>query len=243
MLAARLGAALLVGPVIGSFVTNWSLRRVRGEQAVTGRSRCEHCGRELDFLRTLPIVAYATLRGRCDRCRAAIDPIHLGGEIGGALVVAFALGGAWPWEPAARALLGFSLLALTIIDLRTLRLPDALTALAAVACAWLGVLRGAIVEGLAAAVILALVLALLRRLTRRGTTPGLGLGDVKLAAALALWLGLSSSWMLALAAFIGLGWFSLARPANGKLPFGPSLAAAALIIGGLRDLDLWSALP
>lgn len=235
---ARLAAALFIGPVVGSFVTNWALRRARQEQALGGRSRCEHCQETLGFAQTVPVLAYVVLGGRCAKCRQAIDPIHLLGEVVGGLILAFALLAPSPAETLARAGVGFVLLALAIIDLKIFRLPNLLTALVAAGGLALAALRGAVLEGLLSAAALVGVLLLLRRLGRRGQTPGIGLGDIKFAAGLGLWLGLASTWMMILAVMVAFVWTALVRPADRRAPFGMAMACAALIIGGLRDLGV-----
>jgi len=236
----RIGAGLAIGPILGSFVTNWALRRARGEQALVGRSRCDDCQAPLSFLRTMPLIAYAVQRGRCGACRSVIDPLHPVGEIIGALVLAFAFLAPSPFEGLGRALVGFTLLSLAIIDLKTLRLPNALTALCAAGCLLLATLRGAVLEGVVCAAILTGLLLLLRIAGRRGDTPGIGLGDIKLAIGLGLWLGVLSSWALGLAALLALASSGLWRRQERKHAFGPAMAIAALLVGGARDLGLWT---
>lgn len=222
--------------MIGSFVNNWALRRVRGLSALGGRSQCEHCATPLSYIQTIPIASFLLLKGRCAHCRSAVDPLHLASELAGVVIVALGLQAPTIGEAACHIAVGFVLLALAIIDLKILRLPNVLTGATAALCTLIAILRERLLEGLIAASILVAVLLCLRAAVRRGATPGLGLGDVKLAGGLALWLGASSTWMLALAAALNIVWTLLASPKDRKLPFGPALAAAALIVAGARDL-------
>jgi leader peptidase (prepilin peptidase)/N-methyltransferase len=228
LLAAAAGLAL------GSFVGTAALRSTQARSALRGRSCCDGCGAPLGLAATVPIVSYIGLRGACARCGARIDAIHLVAEASGAVVLAGAALSGDLWRGALLAVLGFLLLALGVIDAKTQRLPDPLTAGAALCCALLAASRSwlRLEEGLAWAAGAVAVLLAVRALVRRpGGEPGLGLGDVKLAGALALWLGPATPWMILLAAFVGLAFQALTRPADGRLPFGPALAAGAWVVG------------
>lgn len=130
--------------------------------------------------------------------------------------------------------LGAALIALSLIDLRTMRLPDAITLpliaagpLAALALGWDGVLWRV---GSAAAGFLLLFAVAHGYRALRGRA-GLGLGDAKLLAAAGAWLGLEGlpsvvAWgsitaLVAVAAAILLG---RQVEASSRVPFGPFLA-------------------
>jgi leader peptidase (prepilin peptidase)/N-methyltransferase len=149
------------------------------------------------------------------------------------------------WELPAFLLLAVVGVLLAVVDLRHRLLPNrvvlpalaagtALLLLAAVADgAWDALLRA--VLGAAALFAVYLVLALV-------SPGGLGMGDVKLAALLGLylgWLGWAAVVLGALAGFVvqavvALGLLATRRIGlRGELPFGPAmLAGAALVIGG-----------
>lgn len=227
-------AALPLGAVIGSFAATAGLRWVRGEQALSGRSRCDACAAPLGFGATIPILSYVRLGGACAHCRAPIHPGHFVGEtLGASLAVASVA--LLPIGPALGvAALGLVLIAAGAADVASRRLPDLASVLTAVLGFGLALVRGptALLAGLAAAALTGAILLLLRRsfAARRGD-PGLGLGDVKLAAALALWLGATTPWALALAGLIGLAQVRLFRPADGRIAFGPILAASGWSVG------------
>jgi len=235
----------LIGAVVGSYVTTTALRSV-AEDAPTGRrSRCDGCHRRLAFVETVPVVSYAVLRGRCGVCSAKIDPVHPMGEIAG-LAAGLAIGLAVPdLRGALVAVLASALLASAVIDARTRILPDVLTLVVAAASLGLALTHGLerVVLGVCAAGISTLILVGLRRVsrTRRGD-PGLGLGDVKLFAAMALWLGLVTPWMLLGAAMLGLVTIALRGTADGKIAFGPMIAVAGLAVGLWTETGLWPAL-
>lgn len=231
---AALIAAPLLGAVIGSFAVTAGLRWARGEQALSGRSHCDACARPLGFSATVPIISYVRLGGACADCRAPIHPGHIFGEALGAGLTTASLV-LLPIGPAlVVAALGLVLIAAAAADAASRRLPDAASGAAAVLGLGLALLRGpaALLAGLAAAALTGGVLLLLRRsfAARRGD-PGLGLGDVKLAAALALWLGAATPWAMVLAGLAGLAQVRLIRPTDGRIAFGPALAVCGWTIG------------
>ena len=149
------------------------------------------------------------------------------------------------WELPAFLLLVVAGVLLTVVDLRHRLLPNrvVLPALAAGAAlllvpavadgAWDALLRAVLGAATLFAVYLALALV---------SPGGLGMGDVKLAALLGLylgWLGWPAVVLGALAGFVVQAVVALALLATrriglrGELPFGPAmLAGAALVIGG-----------
>lgn len=137
-----------------------------------------------------------------------------------------------PESAAATCLLGWTLLALTLADLRALLLPDALTMPLAAA----GLVLAAperlphCVAGMAAGWLSFAAIAWgYRRLRGRD---GLGLGDAKLMAAAGAWVGWEGlPGTVVVAASLGLAWAvaeGLLRAhtdPSRRIPFGPSLAA------------------
>jgi leader peptidase (prepilin peptidase) / N-methyltransferase len=151
----------------------------------------------------------------------------------GGFVSAFAL---LPPQALPLALsLCLTLVMLAIYDLRWLRLPDRLTfplaAAALVDAAFREQFLSALVTGL---VTFACLLALREAAWRWKGKDGLGLGDVKMAAAMGVLLG--PDWIapaLFIAALLGVAGQLLARlhtpPENEIQPFGPSLAIACWV--------------
>jgi leader peptidase (prepilin peptidase)/N-methyltransferase len=228
------GLAAVVGLPLGSYAVTHGLRWSQGEGSIRGRSHCDACGRPLGALETIPLLSYAYLRGACAACGGAIDPVHLAGEAAGALVLASAVWVAAPDRALLISLLGLTLIAAAAVDLKVQRLPDLFTATVAALGLALSVLKGpgAAAVGLAAAAAATGVLLIVRRrMAPRLGDPGLGLGDVKLVGALALWLGLGTAFMILLAALFGLA-VALATPGrHARLAFGPMLAAGGWIVG------------
>lgn len=230
---ALTAAALLAAPCAGSFAALVADRWPRGAPIAFDRSRCDACGRPLAARDLAPILSFAALRGAARCCGAPIPRATLAAELAalGLALWAFAV---VPTAPllVASCLLGWTLLALALVDLRCLRLPDMLTApLAAggLAVAALGS-SGAPFDHLAAAALGYAAIAGVGRLWRalRGVE-GVGMGDAKMLAAAGAWVGtsgLASVLLWACAAGLIWGAAGAARGAGWRaaIPFGPPLA-------------------
>ena len=177
MTIALLLLLAVVGAVLGSFAATLSVRMARNEQAIFGRSRCDTCERPLNWLETLPIIGFVRAGGVCSACGARIDPLHLVGEALGAMI----LPAAFLIAPLDRAPIlaaaGYVLLASAIVDTRSQRLPDVLTAI--IAALGLGLALETSVTsvwiGLCAAAVSLVVLEIARRAFLRLTgRAGLG---------------------------------------------------------------------
>ena len=234
---------VLAAPFVGSFLGVLIARLPEGRPVVFARSTCDTCGHILSARDLLPLVSYSLTLGRCRHCAAAIGPFPLAVELAAVCIAAWAAtagGGIW-WS----CLFGWTLLALTWIDARTMLLPDVLTLPlgAAGLIATFVMDPESIADRVFAAAagygVLAGIAWLYRRLRHRD---GLGLGDAKLLGAIGAWVGLAQlPFTLFVAACTGLaiaGGAALAgrrMTAATALPFGPCLAAAgwlAWLYGG-----------
>jgi leader peptidase (prepilin peptidase)/N-methyltransferase len=139
--------------------------------------------------------------------------------------------------------ISMSLLATSIVDIRTQRLPDLLTIVIGAACLGLAMFSGVeqLLIGMLSAAAVAGVAQGLRWFSAGfGEGASLGLGDVKLLAVLALWLGAATPVAVALAAACGLVAISVIRPKDGRLAFGPFIAASFFTVGVLQEMRPWS---
>ena len=242
MAVATAVTAGAIGACAGSFIGSAVVRGARSEQPWTGRSHCDACGAHLDWASTIPIVSYAVARGACGRCRAPIDRTHLAAEAAALVVVALPFLFLAPVRAVLVAGLGLTLVWASLVDARTGRLPDPLTLACLALSAALALAKGwtALGAGLAVAGGAFVVLEALRRLFihARGA-PGLGFGDVKLIAALAVWTGLATAWGVVLASCTGLLFMLARRPASGTIAFGPFIAGAVWTVGFVREAWPW----
>jgi leader peptidase (prepilin peptidase)/N-methyltransferase len=247
-MTASLAIAVIVAGVglcFGSYVATAALRWSAGRQSTFGRSSCDHCGVQLSFARTAPVLSYISQRGSCFACGGPIDGAHPFGELAGAVILVTAFAAASPLRAGLLSLLGLFLLAVSVCDARTRRLPDSLTLAIAVTGAMAAALRSwesLLVGGLCAAVAFLCLEGLRRLYLKSRGRPGLGFGDVKLVAAIALWTGPETPWVVVIGAVLGLAAAKVRAPVDGRLAFGPYLAAAAWIVGICIEARLWPTL-
>jgi leader peptidase (prepilin peptidase) / N-methyltransferase len=246
---APLPAAVLfaLGLCFGSFLNVVIHRLPLGLSLVRPRSRCPRCETPIRARHNVPLVAWVWLRGRCASCGAPIPARYPLVELAGG-VFALLAGFAFPSPVATVAAFWFflALLAVLFIDYDHRIIPDEIslggTALGLALSHWT-VGWAASAAGLAAgAGALFLVGWIYQRVRGR---PGMGLGDVKLAAMLGAFLGpLGLLLTVLLASLLGsVAGITLILRRRGTgataLPFGSFLAPAgmvALLWGG----RIWS---
>lgn len=241
-----IAVAAILGAVVGSFLNVVIHRLPRGESLVSPRSRCPGCGTPIAPRDNVPLLSWLALRGRCRHCRASISPRYPLVELLTAAVFAVVVA---VRGPAPELLLDLpfaaALIAIGGIDLDHRIVPNRIVVPAAL---W-GLLAGALVRldrmpELLLAGAIAFVLMLLAALAYPA---GMGLGDVKLAGVMGLFLGVAVAPALfaAFAAGSLLGLALIAR--HGKkgrkmaLPFAPFLAAGGILglVAGPELLDLY----
>jgi leader peptidase (prepilin peptidase)/N-methyltransferase len=261
-------AAVLVGVLglaIGSFLNVVVYRVPLGASVVSPPSACPNCKSEIKAYDNIPVLSWLLLRGRCRNCANGISVRYPIVEASTALffagVAAFFIRTISSAPTAslaianAIALAAFLYLvaisvALAIIDLETHKLPNAIVlpsylvagvlfvAASIVGGQYDALLRAGI--GMVALVVIYFVLAFFSR-------GGMGMGDVKLAGVLGLYLGWSGYGALfigSLAAFLLGGVFGVAliliRKAGRKsgIPFGPWMLAGAWI-GIFAGNQIW----
>ncbi len=244
--APEILAAGLFGAVIGSFLNVVAHRVPRGESLVSPGSHCPGCGAPVRPYDNIPVVSWLLLRGRCRNCGMRIAPRYPLVEL--ATAIAFA---------AVVAVRGFdddlilelplvaALIALAAIDFDHRLLPNKIVyPLAAYGViATLLVDQDDLVENLiAGAAAFAFLLAAVIAYPR-----GMGMGDVKLAGAMGLYLGLSVIPALLVAFLSGslVGVAIIAREgAAGRkkaVPFGVFLALGGIVgvLAGPELIDLY----
>lgn len=232
----------LIGAVVGSYVTTVALRTTDEAAPAGPRSLCDGCRRPLAWFESAPVVAYVALRGRCRTCAAPISIFHPTGEVVGLVVGASIALAASGYRAALLTIMAAALLATSIIDARIRILPDAITAIVALLATALAATLGGdtLAIGLIAAfgwyVVLGVVAMDFKR--RRGKI-GLGWGDIKLIAALSIWLGAASPWMLFIAMLLAQLIVALSPPQDRKLVTGPMIAVAGFTIGLLLEAGIW----
>lgn len=224
----------------GSFLANLAMRASMGESVITGRSKCRSCETTLGAVDLIPLFSWFYLSGRCRYCGKNVSPFYIIMEWSVLLIFIWfllVLSSDYIW---VGCLLGWPLLTLSAIDLRSYRLPDFLTLPLIV----MGLVFNSmtspelsihfVIGALAGYILFALVAFLYRRIRGR---EGLGLGDAKLLAASGAWVGWQGlPSVIMLAALMGIivaliwTWKRKTVISTLKIPFGPFLSFSLWIV-------------
>lgn len=240
--------ALLLGACAGSFLNCAASRRVHGRSALRGRSCCDACGHTLAPRDLIPVLSYLLSRGRCRYCGAKLSSRHLWAELSSALTfLLLLLRYDISLQMLQALLLSCVLLACAFADLEGYIIPDRyiLTGIILRLPFFFllpdlkGQLLSAALGGFAVGGGLLLVVLLYEKLRR---VDAMGGGDLKLLFLTGLYLGwLENLLCLLLACLIGIVTALAAqkrRPARQAprlIPWGPSIAAAAILTLLLGD--------
>ncbi len=236
----------VLGAIAGSFLNVVTYRLPRHESLVMPASHCTRCGTPVKPYDNIPILSFLLLRGHCRACGASISARY---PLVEALTAALCVGAVLAHSSPAGIALGVGLILIMVpaalIDLEYRIIPNRLTALGAVLALVIGLALDPAGEperliAAAAAGGFLLVAAL-------AYPGGMGMGDVKLAAVMGLFLGrtVAAAILIALVAGVLLGAVIIARKGaqEGRktaVPFGPFLALGAVVavyVGGpLIDL-------
>jgi leader peptidase (prepilin peptidase) / N-methyltransferase len=225
----------LMGAIVGSFLNVVAYRLPRHESIVLPRSRCTRCGTPVKPYDNIPILSYLVLRGHCRSCGA---PISVRYPLVEAATAALCVGAVLAHRSAVGVALSIALILLVVpaalIDLEHRIIPNKITALGAVLALAIGLALDPageperLIGGAAAGGFL-----LLAALAYPG---GMGMGDVKLAGMMGLFLGaaVAPAILLALISGVGLGAVVIAHKGSKQgrktaIPFGPFLAFGALV--------------
>jgi leader peptidase (prepilin peptidase) / N-methyltransferase len=231
----------VLGAVAGSFLNVVTYRLPRHESLIMPASHCTRCGTPVKPYDNIPVISFLLLRGHCRSCAAPISVRYPLVEV---LTAALCVGAVIAHSSPAGIALSVALILIVVpaalIDLEYRIIPNRLTALGAVLALVIGLALDPaggperLIAGAAAGGFL-----LLAALAYPG---GMGMGDVKLAAVMGLFLGRAVAPAILIALFAGVfvGIFIIARKGarEGRktaVPFGPFLALGAIVavyIGG-----------
>ena len=240
--------AFLGGLLAGSFFTVVAHRVPRGEGVTAGRSHCPECGAQIAAYDNVPVLSWVVLRGRSRCCGTRISARYPLTELTTALLYAATV--LVLWDDATEIALGLvfvtMLVAVTLTDLERRIIPNKILLVAAV----LGVAIAAVGDpgSLPERAIAAAAAGGLFFLAALAYPRGMGLGDVKLAATMGLFLGrdVAPAILVALLAGSLVGLAMIAREGAGArkraIPFGPFLAfggVVGLLLGG-ELIDLYT---
>jgi leader peptidase (prepilin peptidase)/N-methyltransferase len=234
-MALAIALAAVGGLLVGSFLNVVVYRLPRGESLTHPRSRCPSCATQLRAVDNIPVVSWLALRGRCHHCGAPVSARYPLVELATAALYAAVVA---TQDDAARIVLGLllvtALVPITLIDVDHRIIPNRITGPAAIAA--LIAIAALDTDFLLEAVIGAiggggffLIAALLY-------PRGMGMGDVKLAGVLGLYLGraVAPAILIALIAGVAVGAAIIVRKGavEGRktaVPFGPFLALGGMV--------------
>jgi leader peptidase (prepilin peptidase)/N-methyltransferase len=254
-------SVFLFGLVIGSFLNVCILRIPADKSIVTPSSSCPQCGKHIAPYDNIPVLSWLILGGKCRSCKTPISAMYpvvelLNGFLFFACYMTFGL----TVEALKWAVFAAILVVLTITDLRERILPDEVNFFGLIAgllfsfftksldgtAHWISArwfdfpppqaalsFADAAIGALAGSGLLWLVAEGYFRIRGR---EGMGLGDVKMMAAVGAFLGLKRTMMtVLLGSLLGsvIGIFLIAVSKKGRdyeLPFGTFLGAGALLV-------------
>jgi leader peptidase (prepilin peptidase)/N-methyltransferase len=235
VIAAQLALVLLGGLVVGSFLNVVAYRLPLGESLVFPGSHCPSCSVPIKAYDNVPVLGWVLLRGRCRSCRTPISARYpLVEGLTAALAVVTVLVKHSAGDIALGLVLVAVLVPIALIDLDNRIIPNKLTLPAAIIAVAIGLILAPakvpeqLLAGAAAGGFL-LVFAL-------AYPKGMGMGDVKLAGVLGLFLGRSVAVALLVGVLSGalfgaavMARLGVAQGRKTAVPFGPFLALGGIV--------------
>ena len=220
----------IFGILIGSFLNVVIYRIPKGESIVFPSSKCQSCQTPLKWYHNIPIFSWLFLRGKCGFCSEKISIQYPLIELAtGVMAVAlfYKLGLVWylPFVFAVFCLL----LALVIIDLKYMEIPDSLNLLALS----LAVINPDVLGSIQSALMAAGGMALLRYYVTFfiEADEAMGEGDIIVAGTMGALLGFPHFfYALFIAAILALVPSMMAKETDTAVPFVPFLAMGTLIV-------------
>lgn len=224
----------LFGALFGSFLTVVAYRVPRAESVVGGRSHCPSCGTQIAAYDNVPVLSWVALRGRSRCCAEPISARYPLTEL--ILATLFAAVAIRFYDDPGKLALGLvfvsTLLAVTLTDLDRRIIPNRILLVgSAIGLAILVIVDPASLPERAAAAFGAGGVLFLAALAYPG---GMGMGDVKLAAVMGLFLGVEviPALLIALIAGSVVGVAIIIRHGAAArkraIPFGPFLALGSV---------------
>jgi prepilin signal peptidase PulO-like enzyme (type II secretory pathway) len=238
MNAARLTVLFFFGALWGSFFYTLSLRFIDGSvgsnpwKALLSASRCPQCGARVPAAGLVPVLGYLLLKGRCAACGVRISPAYPVMEIlYGVLLSALAWKHGISLQAASFFLIAGCAVAVSVVDIKTLTIPDSLIVAMALLSVYPVYLEGEFTDHLIAALALPSLFLIIMFIF-----PGsFGGGDVKFSAAIGLLMGVDFSVVVMECALVtgsiaGIAYAAATRKnLRTRIPFAPFLTAGLIV--------------
>jgi leader peptidase (prepilin peptidase) / N-methyltransferase len=231
-------AAGLLIMCLTSFI-NTCTYRLPQQRALTGRSKCLSCQHPLAICDLMPVFSYLFLKGTCRYCQNRIPKRIIILEIS-ALVLIIGIGYIYRYHPPINTILLWlvipPVLGTIVVDFEHLFIPN----LFVLWITFVGILQAVYgqpinhILGMVSGAGVLVALGLLSKILYG--TFGFGAGDIKLIAAMGLFLGFELTLLTLIAAIfmggclaiVGLALKKLDR--QSKLPFGSFLGIAFILV-------------
>lgn len=232
--------------LLASFFSVVIFRTIREESFITGRSKCDHCHKQIAWHDNIPLFSFLWLKGKCRSCHKKIPRIYFLSEL---LAFLFGLNFALIYlnsnifqsvsggELVLYFLISFILLFVLIADLRYMIVPDFFVFLLSFLVVLLQIFfrENWFLPFLSVifSTLFFLTLAFLARKILK--KDALGLGDIKLMIPLSFLLSWPKTLLSIFLAFIIGGIFAMLILITGRkkigqaLPFAPFLVLAAVV--------------
>ncbi len=237
----------VVGSVVGSFLNVCIYRLPRDLSIILPPSRCPACSAPVRPYDNIPLISFILLRGRCRHCRARISLRYplvegLNALLFVIVVWRFGLGGHTPFLFAFCS----AMIVITFVDLDFQIIPDAITLPGIIVGLIAGSLvlpdpfhrfailgfQGSIIGAVSGGAVFFLIAEVSYRILRQEAMGG---GDIKMMAMVGSFMGWKSVLLTTfsgslLGSVAGISLMVLkGKGRRTKIPFGPFLAAGALI--------------
>lgn len=240
----------IIGLSVGSFINVLIDRLPKGQEIIFGRSKCDFCRKNLAWVDLIPIISFVVLKGRCRYCAKRLSCQYPLIELSCGILFIFIYNQLQLKEPPVNlsdliyTLIIFSGLAtLVATDIKYLILPDQILIFLIIVTLiyqWI-FLPGLIINNLIVGTIAFLSFLTIVILTR---ARGMGLGDVKLAFFMGVFLGYPNILVALYSAFLTGAGISLILIMLGKkklkstIAFGPFLCLSTGI-AYLYGAEIW----
>ena len=237
--------SFVFGLIVGSFLNCVTYRLEKGKSFLKGRSFCPKCKHKLDLMDLIPLFSFLMLGGKCRYCHKKISWQYPLVELGVGIVFVLLANLIWPIVTIASVFTSVFLIVIScfliiifVYDLKYYLILDkvvypliVITLLYQVYQHFVlgnNVLIGAILSGVIASLSFFLVVFFTKG-------KGMGLGDVKFAIAMGLFLGFPNIlvglfFAFTIGAIIGVGLILAHKKGlKSEVPFGPFLVGGTFI--------------
>jgi len=241
----------IIGLIFGSFLNVLIHRLPLGISLMKPLgSICSHCNYTIKWYENIPIFSYLFLKGKCSNCSKPISIVYPLVELITALVTLLLYMNYWlNWELIATITLFYTLIVLSLIDLKYKAVPDYLLIIAVILTIFVGDLTnilifagGFVLLELALTFYIQNVKAKITKNKDLETQSALGEGDIPIAGVigglLGLHLGISAIFLATLLALL-LSIYNLLSKKEIETPFIPFLSLG-LFITFISDFNIFS---